>query len=90
DDAVILLDEAGKLINSQDLSRKLTEYFNRSKNIVFVIGGAYGVHDALFERADFIWSLSPLVFPHQLVRLILTEQIYRAQEIDAGHPYHHE
>jgi 23S rRNA (pseudouridine1915-N3)-methyltransferase len=48
------------------------------------------VSDALRQRADFVWSLSPLVFPHQLVRLILIEQLYRAQEIARGHPYHHQ
>ena len=54
-----------------------------------VIGGAYGVEARVHARADGVWSLSPLVFPHQLVRLILAEQVYRAQEISAGRPYHH-
>ena len=57
--------------------------------ITAIIGGAYGVNDELRERADKTVSLSPLVFPHQLVRLILTEQLYRSQEIAAGRPYHH-
>lgn len=54
-----------------------------------IIGGAYGVNDRLISRADLLWSLSPLVFPHQLVRLILIEQLYRSQEIALGNPYHH-
>jgi 23S rRNA (pseudouridine1915-N3)-methyltransferase len=55
-----------------------------------IIGGAYGVDQTILDRADFVWSLSLLVFPHQLVRLLLVEQLYRAQEIAAGNPYHHD
>lgn len=87
-DFVILLDERGENITSPALSERLQA--NLGKDIVFVIGGAYGVNDALRQRADFVWSLSKLVFPHQIVRLILVEQIYRAQTIMQGHPYHHE
>ena len=88
-DYVILLDEHGKLLDSPSLSAHLQQQFVNSRNVVLVIGGAYGVNEELMQRANFTWSLSPLVFPHQLVRLILTEQLYRAQEIAAGHPYHH-
>jgi 23S rRNA (pseudouridine1915-N3)-methyltransferase len=87
---VILLDERGKLINSPGLAKLLLGPIETGKNIVIVIGGAYGVDDSIHARADFVWSLSPLVFPHQLVRLILSEQLYRAQEIAGGRPYHHE
>ncbi len=90
DDYVILLDERGKLLDSPTLSRHIEQLFPTSKTPVFIIGGAYGVDDSLTARADLVWSLSPLVFPHQLVRLILAEQLYRAQEIAAGHPYHHQ
>lgn len=86
---VILLDERGKLLDSPALSAHLQQQFVSSRNIVLVIGGAYGVNDELMQRANLTWSLSPLVFPHQLVRLLLTEQLYRAQEIAAGKPYHH-
>jgi 23S rRNA (pseudouridine1915-N3)-methyltransferase len=89
-DFVILLDERGRNIDSPGLSRVLTDQFTHSRNIVIIIGGAYGVDASVKKRSDFIWSLSNLVFPHQLVRLILVEQIYRAQEIADGHPYHHE
>jgi 23S rRNA (pseudouridine1915-N3)-methyltransferase len=89
-DYVVLLDERGKIIDSPTLSTLLTQQLESSKQIVIVIGGAYGIDGTVQRRANFIWSLSYLVFPHQLVRLVLTEQIYRAQEIAGGKPYHHE
>ena len=88
DDFLILLDERGKNINSMELSNLIMT--NSHQHITIVIGGAYGVNEQLRQRADFIWSLSNLVFPHQLVRLILAEQLYRAQEITKGSNYHHE
>lgn len=88
DDHLILLDERGKMLTSPALARLLETHLG-FKKIVLVIGGAYGVDDSVRTRANTIWSLSDLVFPHQLVRLITTEQIYRAQEIAAGRPYHH-
>ena len=90
DDFVILLDERGKLLDSPALARQIEQVFPTSKTLICIIGGAYGVDDSLASRANLTWSLSPLVFPHQLVRLILAEQLYRAQEITAGHPYHHQ
>lgn len=87
---VILLDERGKLLDSPALSRQLMEVLERSQPVTLVIGGAYGVDETVHTRANLVWSLSPLVFPHQLVRLICTEQLYRAQEIARGNPYHHE
>ncbi len=89
-DFVILLDERGQMFNSPALSRQLSELFVQGKNITIVIGGAFGVSTALIQRANLVWSLSPLVFPHQLVRLILAEQLYRAQEIVRGSKYHHQ
>lgn len=88
-DYVILLDETGRNITSPTISALLESQFNHSKRPVLIIGGAYGVDEKVQARADFVWSLSKLVFPHQLVRLILTEQLYRAQSITAGSPYHH-
>jgi 23S rRNA (pseudouridine1915-N3)-methyltransferase len=90
DDFIVLLDERGKPVSSPTLSDLLLSPLERSKNVTIIIGGAYGVDESVHARADFIWSLSPLVFPHQLVRLILVEQLYRAQEIATGGPYHHE
>ena len=87
---MILLDERGKNISSPELSKILMNGFVNSQNFVIVIGGAFGVADELRQRANFVWSLSKLVFPHQIVRLILVEQIYRAQEISSGGKYHHE
>lgn len=86
---VVLLDERGENIDSPKLARKLQVALDASKQVAMVIGGAYGVDDRVRQRADFVWSLSKLVFPHQLVRLILAEQLYRAQEIAGGRPYHH-
>lgn len=89
DDYVILLDEKGKMIDSPTLSTRLLDPLERSVSVTIVIGGAYGVDQSVHDRANFIWSLSPLVFPHQLVRLLLVEQIYRAQAIADNSPYHH-
>ena len=89
-DFIVLLDERGKTLDSPGLSRLLSEQLDRSVKVAIVIGGAYGGTDELREKADFVWSLSPLVFPHQLVRLILIEQLYRAQQITLGGSYHHD
>lgn len=88
-DEVILLDERGTMLDSESLSRTLQDRFDRGRHVVMLIGGAYGVTEELRARANLVWSLSDLVFPHQLVRLIVTEQIYRCQEIAAGRSYHH-
>lgn len=90
EDHVILLDEAGQLLDSLTSSRHLEGLMADGKSITIVIGGAYGVNIELRDRADMTWSLSPLVFPHQLVRLMLIEQIYRASQISQGSAYHHE
>ena len=90
DDYVVLLDERGKALDSPALSDLLSQQLHASRTVVIIIGGAYGVDSTVHNRAQFIWSLSPLVFPHQLVRLILTEQIYRAEQISLGGAYHHE
>jgi 23S rRNA (pseudouridine1915-N3)-methyltransferase len=90
DDYLILLDERGKTLTSEGVANFIQQRANESeKQLVFLIGGAFGVSKSVFERADYIWSLSPLVFPHQLVRLILSEQIYRACSINRNEKYHH-
>ena len=86
---VILLDERGENINSPELTRKLEKAFNDSKNVVMIIGAAFGVSEEVRKKVDFVWSISNLVFPHELMRVILAEQIYRAQEIARGGKYHH-
>jgi 23S rRNA (pseudouridine1915-N3)-methyltransferase len=90
-DYVVLLDERGKMISSPELARKIEERtVNGAKRMHFVIGGAFGVNEEVRRRADLVWSLSKLVFPHQLVRLILAEQVYRACSIIRGEKYHHQ
>lgn len=88
-DFIVLLDERGKNVNSINLSELFRFNIDSSRQIIVIIGGAFGVNNMIHQRADFVWSLSKLVFPHQLVRLILTEQIYRSQEIANNKPYHH-
>lgn len=90
-DYMVLLDERGKMLNSPALSKLISERaVNGAKKIHFIIGGAFGVNDAVRKRADLVWQLSQLVFPHQLVRLILAEQVYRACTILRNEKYHHE
>ena len=90
EDYLVLLDERGKSLSSEGLASFIQQRANDSeKNLVFLIGGAFGVSEAVWERAQFRWSLSPLVFPHQLVRLILSEQVYRACSILRNEKYHH-
>ena len=89
-DLVILLDERGSQVSSEALAANIQGWEATNKRLVFVIGGAYGVDESLRQRAAFVWSLSQLVFPHQIVRLIVAEQLYRAQMITLGHPYHHQ
>lgn len=90
DDVLIVLDEKGINWSSVDLADFIQARANQSsRNIIFLIGGAYGVHESILKRSQYIWSLSKLVFPHQLVRLILSEQIYRACTIIRNEKYHH-
>ena len=90
DDYLVLLEETGKMLGSEDLANFIQQRANEStKNMVFLIGGAYGVSADVKKRANYTWSLSKLVFPHQLVRLILAEQVYRACSINRNEKYHH-
>ena len=90
DDYLVALDENGKQMSSVQLSQFLQSRANESvKRIVFVIGGAFGLDEAVLKKANTKWSLSQLTFPHQLVRLILAEQIYRACTILKNEKYHH-
>lgn len=89
-DVLIVLDEKGKQFTSEQLAELIQVNANKSaKNLVFLIGGAFGVDEKIIKRANYVWSLSQLVFPHQLVRLILAEQIYRACTILKNEKYHH-
>lgn len=90
DDYLVALDEKGTMLSSVKLASMIQHKANESvKQMVFLIGGAFGLDGSVLDRANFTWSLSPLTFPHQLVRLILTEQIYRACTILRNEKYHH-
>jgi 23S rRNA (pseudouridine1915-N3)-methyltransferase len=90
DDYLVLLDERGALLNSPGLAQLIQQRANESsKRLIFLIGGAFGVDDNIMKRANNVWSLSKLVFPHMLVRLILAEQVYRACTILRNEKYHH-
>ena len=90
-DDLILMDERGKQYSSVELAKVLQDKISYvGKDIVFVIGGAYGFSEAVYSRADSKISLSRMTFSHQMVRAIFAEQIYRAFTIMRGEPYHHE
>lgn len=91
EDYIVLLDEKGKDMKSEALAELVENRMVDSvRRMVFIIGGAYGVSKVIEERANYIWKLSSLVFPHMLVRVILMEQLYRAMTIIRGEGYHHE
>jgi 23S rRNA (pseudouridine1915-N3)-methyltransferase len=90
-DIVVLLDEKGKLFTSTELSAQVQQFLNTGqKRLVFVVGGAFGFSDEVYERANMKLSLSKMTFSHQMVRLIFVEQLYRAMTILKGEKYHHE
>lgn len=90
DDYLVLLDERGKMPDSEELAGFIQTRANEgTKTMLFLIGGAFGVSEEVKKRANYQWALSKLVFPHQLVRLILAEQIYRACSINRNEKYHH-
>jgi 23S rRNA (pseudouridine1915-N3)-methyltransferase len=88
--ALLALDERGKAVTTQGLSVMLSDWMRDGSNPAFVIGGADGLSDEVRERAAKLISLSALTLPHQLVRVVLAEQLYRAWSILARHPYHRE
>ena len=90
-DDVILLDERGKEYTSVELAKVIQDKISYTgKDMVYIIGGAYGFSEAVYQRADSRISLSRMTFSHQMVRAIFVEQIYRAFTIMRGEPYHHE
>ena len=91
DDYIILLDEKGKELKTIEFSVALEKmFFLPKKRIVFIIGGPWGFSEMVYSRADYKMSLSKMTFPHQLVRLLFLEQLYRVFTIIKGEPYHHE
>ena len=90
-DCVILLDERGREYRSIEFASMLEDRMSRGgRDLVFVVGGAYGFSDAVYSRSDEKISLSKMTFSHQMVRTIFAEQLYRAFTIMKGAPYHHE
>ena len=89
-DEVVLLDEHGKQFRSVEFAQHLQERMNRGRDLVFVVGGAYGFSQKVYDRAPGRLSLSPMTFSHQMVRTVFAEQLYRAFTILRGEPYHHE
>jgi len=90
DDCLVALDEHGKEMSSTKLAEFIQGRANESiKTLVFLVGGAFGLDNMILQRANYKWSLSQLTFPHQLVRLILAEQVYRACTIIRNEKYHH-
>lgn len=85
---IILCDERGKDLSSRDFAAKIEKWQETASNLTFIIGGADGVTDAVRQRAAFILGFGKATWPHRLVRIMLLEQLYRAQQINAGHPYH--
>jgi len=89
-DFVVVLDDKGKELNTIELSQFIEKRMVAGdKKVVFIIGGAYGFDEDVYKRANFKWSLSKLTFPHQLVRLVLAESLYRAVSVIKKEPYHH-
>lgn len=90
-DDVVLLDEHGRELRSVEFAKTLEERMSRGgRDLVFVIGGAYGFSEAVYSRASWKLSLSKMTFSHQMVRTVFVEQLYRAFTILKGEPYHHE
>ena len=88
DDIVIALCIGGKQLDSVQLSEKLTQFGDTGRRVAFIIGGSLGLSPQVVARANFKLSFSPMTFPHQLARVMLLEQTYRAMKIAAGERYH--
>ncbi len=87
---LVVLDERGQLLTSPAFAARIGSWRDQgTRGLAFVIGGAYGLTDEVRQRADLVLSLSPMVFPHQLVRVLFAEQLYRAFSILRGTGYHH-
>ena len=90
-DIVVLLDENGKQFTSREFAGKIDNWMNSSvKKVSFFIGGAYGFSDEIYQRANEKMSLSKMTFTHQMIRLFFVEQIYRADQVLQGKPYHND
>lgn len=89
-DYLVVLDERGQEVTSLQLATKMEHWQTLGKDVSLVIGGADGLHASLKQKADWLWSLSKLTMPHGLVRVMLSEQLYRGYSVIQHHPYHKE
>jgi 23S rRNA (pseudouridine1915-N3)-methyltransferase len=87
-DYVVMLEVTGRAMSTPELAQWLGARMAAGRDLALLVGGPEGLDPALVARADFRWSLSPLTWPHALVRVMVVEQIYRAQSLLQGHPYH--
>lgn len=89
-DLLIVLDERGNEVTTTQLAQRMETWLGCGRDVSLVIGGADGLHSALKQKADWLWSLSKLTLPHGMVRIVLAEQLYRAWSVIQNHPYHRE
>ena len=87
-DYIITLELDGEMIDSIEFSKKIDKIYNNYSNITFIIGGSYGLHNEIKQKSNYKLSFSKMTFPHQLFRVILLEQIYRAYKINNNEVYH--
>ena len=88
-DLLICLDQGGRALSSEQFAKRLRQWVEGPETPCFILGGAFGIGSELLRTADFRLSLSPMTLPHEMCRVLLMEQIYRAATINWGHPYHH-
>ena len=86
----VVLDERGTLFSTMDLARRIARWREAGRDVAFIVGGADGLAESVKKAAHLVWSLSPLTLPHGLARVVLAEQLYRADSILHNHPYHRE
>ena len=86
----VVLDERGTVLSTMDLARRVARWRESGRDVAFVVGGADGLAESVRKAANPVWSLSPLTLPHGLARVVLAEQLYRADSILHNHPYHRE
>ncbi|MCP5149668.1 MAG: 23S rRNA (pseudouridine(1915)-N(3))-methyltransferase RlmH [Ectothiorhodospiraceae bacterium] len=84
----VALDERGRGLTTRELADRLGAWRDDARDVAFLVGGPDGLDPSVRERADLVWSLSPLTLPHALVRVVVAEALYRAWTVNTGHPYH--
>ncbi|MGZ8269616.1 MAG: 23S rRNA (pseudouridine(1915)-N(3))-methyltransferase RlmH [Methylophilus sp.] len=89
-DYLIALDERGQEVTTLQLAERMVVWLGNGRDVSLIIGGADGLHSSIKQKADWLWSLSKLTLPHGMVRVLLSEQLYRAHSVIQNHPYHRE